>query len=99
SITLPYFVDYHTKGAVENCNDSRGIEHVNHILSIIRETIPSGEHLQRFITDIGLGIDYLDLSKEDLTAIVNNINEERVANNPFKINKEELLTYLNRLIR
>ena len=99
ALTLPYFQKAHSQINDKNCNDPRGTKHIDSIFARIKDIFKTNnsEHaLKDFFNEINLDVDIrsLNLSKEILLTIIENINTQRLANNPLKINKKEIINFL-----
>ena len=102
---LPFFIIYNFNLNDTDCNDSRGIHYIKnkiqHILEIISCTINDiPQRMFKFYNDLGINIKLssFGVNLKNYYQIFDNINLERLNNNPRKINIEELkkytLTYL-----
>lgn len=90
AITLSSFLEYNYGLTEEDCNDSRGVEYVKSRIEEIFELLgtqnvgQARQLVDKFIADIGLEIDVLKLNI-DLALVYQNVNLERVSNNPRKV--------------
>lgn len=100
-LTLPEFFEYNYGVSEKDVNDLRGVEYVKRNIEDLCgffgvESASEGKH---FLTNIAKGIG-VELSLEKLgiknyrEIIVNNVNLERLGNNPRKIDKEALIELL-----
>ena len=99
SLFLPFFIDYHTNVNEENCNDVRGINwvkgtmmHLSHSLDIEIEQLASTT--VSFMKKCNISIDYkkLNISDQQFKQAIGNYSEERLRNNPVKVDNEILDT-------
>jgi len=99
AMTLPYFFKTNSHFNEENCNDQRGISYIEDIfkrLTIILKTNNFELTLINYFKNIDLDIDIgkLNLTKELVCKIVENLNSQRLANNPLKVVKINLIKFL-----
>jgi alcohol dehydrogenase len=98
AITLPGFLKYHLEASKTKINDSRGEDYfykkMQKICDICSIDNPnSGYHLfRKFIESIGinLNLNELGLKINDISEIIENVNTDRMNNNPLKVDKIEL---------
>lgn len=99
ALTLPYFLKINSQINNRNCNDPRGTKHIDSIFEKIKNILKTNnsEHaLKDFFNIINLDVDTssLNLSKEILLTIIENINSQRLTNNPLKFNKKDVINFL-----
>lgn len=97
AISLPIFMKLHREITEDKCNDSRGVKHINKVIERIAEIMNCQiEDLERtfvdFLNDINIISNYkqLNISDETIKKISLNINEERLGNNPLKVDVSTL---------
>lgn len=97
ALSLPFFMQYHQEITAENCNDSRGVDHVKQVLGRI-STILGVEYADlsnetaRFFKQLGVKINFkeLEITREMFNRITKEVNHERLGNNPAKMDDEVL---------
>ncbi len=100
-LTLPEFLEYNHGVSKEDLNDPRGVEYVKNAIEDLCKMFGanSASEGKEFLRDFASSID-VELSLEKLnisnyeSKIVDNVNMERLGNNPRKISKEGLLALL-----
>lgn len=103
SISLPTILEYNYNISEKNCSDSRGAEYVKNtmkeLLNILEvENVPHAkEKIIKLFKEINLKTSLEELNISDKKLIQNNINLERLKNNPRRINKEELKEIIDSL--
>ncbi len=106
-LTLGLVLEYNAGITDKDCNDKRGMAHVNKVLDqlclLLNCTgyIEAKNQLNKLMSDIGLEMDVkqLGVKKRDIEEIINNVNCERLSNNPRVITKKGLSYLLNGLIK
>lgn len=92
AITLPRLFIFNANVNSSNISDSRGLEFVQNIMGELKELI--GSNPQKYFYDlfeqIGITYSLKDLNINDLDLIINKVNQERLKNNPVKLNKEDI---------
>src|SRR5690554_4215970 len=98
ALTLAYFLELHSNVNDGNCNDLRGVAHVQEVMNKIISVVGSRGSLEEFFQNNSIEIDTItkEIPQSTLQVIVDSINEERLANNPLKVNKAEIIKYLSR---
>jgi len=94
SLFLPFFMDYHIHATLENCNDARGLNWVKKTMKNIADILEvESEQLAseavRFINSCNVTIDYkeLNISKQVFEKCIGDFSEERLKNNPVKVDE------------
>jgi alcohol dehydrogenase class IV len=102
SLFLPFFMDFHTRVAKNNCKDVRGIEWVKEKMTNIAnkleiETEQLATETLRFINrcDISINFNELNITKEEFEQAIGNFSEERLKNNPLRVDHELLKNLYN----
>jgi alcohol dehydrogenase class IV len=102
-LTLGKFLEYNGQVTEEDCNDSRGPEFVKksigELCGLLNVESPhlAKDKLDSLMSEIGLETSISSLgikSEEDLDLIIENVNVERLTNNPRRINKDVMKTLL-----
>ena len=100
SISLPHFFEFNYKVSQEDCIDKKGSEAVRKRLNKIMDLMGINNHhvkheLLTFFKSIGLNTNISSLIDNfDPKIIIENINLERLQNNPRKISKEDVRYFL-----
>ncbi|MBD3313677.1 iron-containing alcohol dehydrogenase [Candidatus Woesearchaeota archaeon] len=100
-LTLGKILEFNAGVTEEDCNDPRGAGHVRksieEICSILGAESPQSarELIESLMRSIGLETDLNKLEIVDVNVIVDNVNAERLGNNPRKLTKEDLRKMLN----
>jgi len=102
ALTLGQVLQYNAGVTENDCNDRRGKEHVkkiiNKVLSILNCSTPREAKImiQIMMKEIGLETDIkkLGITYDDIESIINNVNYERLRNNPRKFKDIESLRSL-----
>lgn len=100
-LTLPEFFEYNYNVTATDINDLRGLEYTKQSIDQlcelfeIKTPIEGKQFLRKFAKTIGieLSLQKLGISNYE-NIIVDNVNIERLGNNPRKISKEGLITLL-----
>ncbi len=95
ALTLPFFLKYNYSLTSEECNDSRGVAFVkgqiDKLITLLgaKDIDDAVAKLKLFIESLGVEIDYkkLGLTDSDLQRAVNNVNLQRLKNNPRRLNE------------
>jgi alcohol dehydrogenase class IV len=101
ALTLPFFLEFNYSVTQENCNDIRGAQSVRarieKILGILNTDIGHARVLlEDFFSSIGISTDIASLTDGfDPNIIIENVNTERLKNNPRVVSKSDLLTMLH----
>jgi len=92
ALSLPYFLTLHKNITVKNCNDPRGTEYVKSLMDKISKTIDcESDNIEKallgFFRTLNIEINFsqLNISNKKFTELLKNINLERLANNPVKV--------------
>ncbi len=82
SVLLPYMIN--------NSNDENLIEIFNDLSSVLH--LSNLDELKTFLKDLLIKLELfkLDYNKKDIDELVNNVNVDRLKNNPYKLNKEDI---------
>lgn len=95
SISIPFFIEVHSVDSQENPNSSR---HLIEAMNVIKEVANVDNKelaaaFESFFTDLGLTLDYneLNITREIFNEIVDQVNHQRLKNNPLKVSPEMLL--------
>ncbi|MCM4150234.1 alcohol dehydrogenase [Arenibacter sp. N53] len=96
-LTLPEFFEFNFGVTITNANDPRGVEfiknNINDLCSLFKINNPNeGKFfLKEFARKLGIEVSIAKLGITDYEdIIVNNVNTERLGNNPRKISEDEL---------
>lgn len=100
AITLPFFLKYNYELTAESCNDNRGADYVRRQIDIILDLmggadIDSGvKFLSDLFSEIGVEInpEKLGMNQSDINRAVENVNFERLKNNPRKLEEGFMLS-------
>jgi len=102
SLFLPFFMDFHIKATKDNCNDVRGINwvreamvNISNILEVEAEQLAT--ETLRFINRCKISIAYkeLNISQQLFEQSIGDFSEERMKNNPVKVDHEVLKALYN----
>lgn len=99
SLFLPYFFKYNLDITENNCNDLRGSQYVIDRIKSICELLNIKNYtevqsiIQNFIKSLGVEINFrkLKLSNENFISILDNVNQDRMRNNPRIFEKVQLM--------
>ncbi len=100
ALSLPYFLGFNYALTNQNCTDPRGVESVkmriDKVLNLINADIETAYAvLDNFFRKVGITINLSELIKDfDPSIIAENINVERLGNNPRRVSKDNVLTFL-----
>jgi len=100
ALSLPFFLKYNHEVTIEDCNDPRGPEavreRIKRLLSILDLSIAEApEAFTVFFNTIGININISSLiDKFNPSLITQNINLQRLSNNPRKITSEAIKKFL-----
>lgn len=100
AISLPYFFHFNYKLSHEDCVDKRGAldvkNRINKILNVIGVSIIDARKvLTQFFNSVGVNINpYQIIEDFDYEVIVNNVNLERLSNNPRKVSSDDIISFL-----
>ena len=104
ALSLPFFLEFNYALDNDNCTDPRGASDVKarieKILNLINTDIKSAYAvLENFFNMLGISIGLLELTEDfDPNKIAENINFERLRNNPRKVTKHDVLLFLSQSI-
>lgn len=102
ALFLPAFLTYNAKVSATDCNDERGatfvkerIVEIEHLLGVTN-TKEAYKKLIIFVESLNVlpFLSELRIKKTDLSKIANNINQQRLKNNPRKVDTNNLLDIL-----
>lgn len=99
AVSLPFFLEYNYNLTEYDCNDKRGVSYVktvfDDLFTILEvKTIKEARlKLEMFIADIGIEIrlDNLGMTDKDVRFALDNINLQRLTNNPRLVSKDIVL--------
>ncbi len=100
ALSLPYFFDYNNKLTEKDCNDSRGSKHVKARMVKLMKILglSSGNlqgELKTFFNSIGINTNLHTLIGDySAELVINNVNIERLNNNPRSISKDVISDFL-----
>ncbi len=105
-ITLPEMLEYNFNLTSEDCNDKRGVSYVKETINeIIKalgvENIEEAKHkIKKLVETIGLETNLRELRilKKDFEKIIENVNVERITNNPREMKEDDIKKILNNLL-
>ncbi len=101
ALSLPFFVKFNYFVSNDDCTNKNGADFVkskiDKILNILGVDIENAEQeLKKFFQNIGLEMNLNKLTKNfDSNLLIENVNTERLNNNPRKVTKEVLLELIN----
>lgn len=96
ALSLPYFLHYNYNVSNIDCSDQRGAnkvkERIDKVLNILKIEINDVQTVfVKFFDSLGININISTLVKNfDKNIIINNINTERLSNNPRIVTKETI---------
>lgn len=96
ALSLPYFISLHSKLDDENCNDPRGSFFVKSMLNqIFQVTSYVIDDWFIFFESIGLELNLknLEIESSEISDVIENVNIERLKNNPGIFYKDDLFSY------
>lgn len=100
-LTLPEFIEYNSRVTAEDMNDPRGyrytINSIKNICKILKvdSAFEAKQFLRQLAADIGVELSLIELGVVGYESkIVDNVNMERLGNNPRKIGRSGLLELL-----
>jgi alcohol dehydrogenase class IV len=107
ALTLPSWFKYNLNVSSKNINDKRGVKFSKKIMSdltlilekyIIEGSLPY-EKILYFIKSLGLKnkLSDFNISKNDINFFINNVNIERLDNNPSKITRQQLFELIDEI--
>lgn len=102
AISLPFFLEYNHQLTEVDCTDKKGMQEVKNRIQIILDILEASidnveEILLRFFLSIGIKINLQELISDfDSNIITNNVNLERLSNNPRKVSTEIIEGFLSR---
>jgi alcohol dehydrogenase class IV len=107
ALTLPSWFKYNLNVSSKNINDKRGVKFTKKIMSnltlilekyIIEGSLPY-EKILYFIKSLGLKnkLSDFNISKNDINFFINNVNIERLDNNPSKITRQQLFKLIDEI--
>lgn len=100
ALSLPFFVQFNYALTEDNCIDPRGVSSVKSRIEKVFKLIGTNESnaynvLKEFFSAVGISINLKELIGHfDYNLIANNINTERLDNNPRKVTKKDVLALL-----
>lgn len=92
ALTIKNLIDINTNITSECCNDERGVEYVKNKLVELKGFFPknTADYFVELFNAISLDVDFEKLGIKNINDIVENVNIERLSNNPKKLLKEDL---------
>lgn len=97
SISIPFFINLHLNISPNNCNDMRGITHVNDIMCKISKILNIAKNkltqaILAFYKTLGVSISFkeLEITNDIFIEATKQINYERLKNNPVNIDTNTL---------
>ncbi len=100
ALSFPFFINYNYNLSERDCNDPRGVESVKNRIKKVFEIIEcSPDTASRYINDyiIRLGVDtniWRLIEGFNPLLITQNVNTQRLSNNPRVVNTEDLFNFL-----
>ncbi|QDS94018.1 Aldehyde-alcohol dehydrogenase [Roseimaritima multifibrata] len=103
ALTLAPMLAFNAEVGEDDCSDPRGAEHVQKRIGLILEllgavNVAEGcQRIQEILRDLDCPVSVADAgicSQDDLVAVVDSVNAERLSNNPRKATREDLLQVL-----
>lgn len=99
ALFLPYFFQYNMNVSSYNCNDVRGYEYVQDKIKSICDLLnikaygKIRQDIQNYIKSLGVENNFknLNLTYEDISFILDNVNQKRLKNNPRLFEKDQLM--------
>lgn len=97
ALSIPFFITLHQNISSINCNDVRGISHIQSIMTKISEILNTEQkNLEKTILffyrnlEISLNFKYLNITNKNFREITKQVNYERLNNNPAIIDSNTL---------
>lgn len=100
ALSLPFFMNFNYTVTNENCTDARGAnsvkERIGKVLKILKTDITQAPALLKdFFSSVGVNIEIPALIEGfDPNIVIENVNTERLTNNPRIVTKNDILTFL-----
>ncbi len=102
ALTLGLFLHFNFEVSDSDCNDPRGASHVKKKIRLVLDVLANGsitrslERIKSIIRNIDCPIRLADvgLERRDIAGIAENVNLERLSNNPRKISRRKLVELL-----
>lgn len=104
ALSIPYFFHFNYHCNDQDCNDKRGAEEVRNRMDLILKTIGTDidhvtEHLAKFIRGTGISMKLSDIIHSfEPQIIINNVNTERLKNNPRLVTKQVISEMIEQII-
>jgi alcohol dehydrogenase len=103
ALTLGQILKYNTEVTKKDCNDKRGTDYVKDMFTELCSIMgcanidEAKDKIQRLLTTTGLecNLKELGLGEKEVEEIADNVNYERLKNNPRKLSKKDILDLLN----
>ncbi len=101
ALSLPFFIEFNYQLNDSNCTDLRGAaavkSRIDKILGLLGVNIFQAKKvLLQLFESINVNINILELIKDfDPQIIIDNVNVERLKNNPRQISKDDIANFLN----
>lgn len=100
ALSLPFFLKYNYQVTEADCTDTKGaiavVDRINKLLNILNVNFETSDtELKAFFNSLGININISTLIKSfDATIIIDNINLERLSNNPRLVSKKAIGKFL-----
>jgi alcohol dehydrogenase class IV len=98
SLSIPFFINLHLNISSNNCNDFRGVAHVNDVMLKISTILNVKKKklvqtILLFYKNLSVSINFkdLDITNDVYQEVIKQLNYERLNNNPVKIDSNTLL--------
>jgi len=100
ALSLPFFYSVHNNINDKKCNDIRGEQYVKNIMNKISSIINANNNenpINDFLSKINIETNptMLNITNDTIEKVIKNINSQRMANNPSKIDIEEIRHFFN----
>jgi alcohol dehydrogenase len=103
ALTLGEIYEHNSKVDKESCNDLRGADYVRETMLELNEILgardgkEAKEKINRLMVGVGLETCLYGVGVKDIELITNEVNEQRLKNNPRKLGKQDLRGILERV--
>lgn len=94
ALTIKNLMNENEKVTQETLNDIRGCEFVKQKISEIKNILNDENYFDKLFKEINLEVDLKTLGVNDIEYIANQVNIERLSNNPKKLTTNDLITIL-----
>jgi alcohol dehydrogenase class IV len=108
SVLLPFFAEYNFNVLPDDCIDSRGVDHVRYVIDEMGRILNANsvQNLRSAIEQIrhDIGLDFpsgtkVKYDEKAVRYIVQNVNYQRLANNPRRVTPEPVESFLLTLMK